>query len=127
MEINPRLSASVEVAVRAGVDFPLLLYQWASGEAITEVAGYRSGLWMRYLKGDIMTTIAALQQRGRPGVTPPAQAILEFCLSFLQPTGYDYVDWEDLKPAMRATVDFSRSWLGGAIRKRLSHFRRNFS
>jgi len=121
MEINPRLSASVEVAVQAGVDFPLLLYQWASGEAITNVAGYRTGIWMRYLKGDIMTTIAALQQRGRPGVTPPAQAILEFCLSFLQPTGYDYVDWEDLKPAMRATLDFSRSWIGGAIKKRLSH------
>src|SRR2546430_14580761 len=34
MEINPRLSASVEVAVRAGVDFPNLLYQWASGGPI---------------------------------------------------------------------------------------------
>jgi hypothetical protein len=28
MEINPRLSASVEIAVRCGVDFPHLLYQW---------------------------------------------------------------------------------------------------
>src|SRR6202023_1089385 len=27
MEINPRLSASVEIAVRSGVDFPYLLYQ----------------------------------------------------------------------------------------------------
>src|SRR5947208_4081198 len=39
MEINPRLSASVEVAVRAGVDFPYLLYQWASGAAIERVKG----------------------------------------------------------------------------------------
>src|SRR6185437_14305373 len=35
MEVNPRLSASVEVAVRAGVDFPRLLYQWARGSPTT--------------------------------------------------------------------------------------------
>ena len=37
MEINPRLSASVEIAVRAGVDFPLLLYRWAAGETLRPV------------------------------------------------------------------------------------------
>lgn len=36
MEINPRLSASVELAVRAGVDFPYLMYQWAAGEKLTK-------------------------------------------------------------------------------------------
>jgi predicted ATP-grasp superfamily ATP-dependent carboligase len=124
MEINPRLSASVEIAVRSGVDFPRLLYQWAKGEPIETVAGYRIGGWMRYLKGDIMTTIEALQQRGRPGVTPPAQALLGFCLSFLRPMDYDYVDWDDPVPAMRATIDFTRSWVGGAMKKRLSCQRR---
>jgi len=127
MEINPRLSASVEIAVRSGVDFPLLLYQWANGAQIDKVESYRIGGWMRYLKGDIMTTIAALQQRGRPGVTPPAQAILGFCLSFLMPMGYDYVDWKDPVPALKATTDFTWSWVGGAIMKRLSHLRRKFS
>src|SRR2546422_580681 len=53
MEINPRLSASVEVAVRAGVDFPYLLYQWASGGPIDKVAGYRIGGWVRHLGGGI--------------------------------------------------------------------------
>ncbi|GCE17395.1 carboxylate--amine ligase [Dictyobacter kobayashii] len=51
MEINPRLSASVEVAVRSGVDFPYLLYQWANGEKIDKIHSYRVGNWMRYLKG----------------------------------------------------------------------------
>src|SRR5205823_5177184 len=115
MEINPRLSASVEIAVRSGVDFPYLLYQWANGERIDTVEGYRVGNWMRYLKGDIMTTIEALQQRGRPGVTPPVQAILGFWLSFFQPMGYDYLDWRDLGPAFRATTDFTQSWIGGAM------------
>jgi predicted ATP-grasp superfamily ATP-dependent carboligase len=122
MEINPRLSASVEIAVRSGVDFPYLLYQWACGEKMEKVAGYRIGGWMRYLKGDIMTTIEAVKQRGRPGVAPPAQAILDFGLSFLQPMRYDGFDWQDPSPAIKATLDFTREWIGGAITKRIARF-----
>lgn len=106
MEINPRLSASVEVAVRAGVDFPYLLYQWANGDRIDRVEGYRTGGWMRYLEGDILTTAQALAQRGRPGVTPPAQALTEFLIAFFVPAGYDYVDRKDPLPAWTAALDF---------------------
>ena len=109
MEINPRLSASVEIAVRSGVDFPYLLYQWASGRPIDRVERYRIGGWMRHLKGDFMTTIAAVQQRGRPGVTAPARAVLGFGLSFFRPMAYDYVDWKDPLPAIKAATDFTRS------------------
>ncbi len=121
MEINPRLSASVEIAVRSGVDFPYLLYQWAIGDQIDRVQSYHVGKWMRYLKGDIMTTIEAIQQRGRPGVTPPIQSILGFCSSFFIPMRYDYVDLKDFKPAFIATRDFTSQWIGGAIRKQLTH------
>jgi predicted ATP-grasp superfamily ATP-dependent carboligase len=78
MEINPRLSASVEIAVRSGVDFPHLLYQWASGSPIDRVGSYRVGGWMRYLQGDLMTTVAAIEQRGRPGVPSPWEAAMGF-------------------------------------------------
>ena len=108
MEINPRLSASVEVAVRAGVDFPYLLYQWASGGPIEKVDGYRTGSWMRHLGGDIKRLIRALGERGRPGGTPPVQTLLDFGLSFFRPMGYDYVDWTDPLPAVRATTSFTR-------------------
>lgn len=108
MEINPRLSASVEIAVRAGVDFPYLLYQWAIGDRIDVVKDYRVGYWMRYLRGDLAATIGAVLQRGRPGVTPPARAILDFCTSFFVPMRYDYLDSKDLLPAWAATVDFVR-------------------
>jgi predicted ATP-grasp superfamily ATP-dependent carboligase len=126
MEINPRLSASVEIAVRAGVDFPYLLYQWASGVPIDKVAGYRTGLWQRYLTGDIMATIGALQQRGRPGVASPEQTILDFWRSFLIPMHYDYFDWQDLAPALRASYNFTRNWVGGALIKRFSRIKRSF-
>jgi len=127
MEINPRLSASVEMAVRSGVDFPHLLYQWANGEKIDKILSYSTGGWMRYLKGDIMTTIEAVKQRGRPGVPPPAQAILDFWLSFLMPMNYDYVDGNDPAPAVKETLNFTRDWVGGAIMKRFSQSKRRLS
>ncbi len=108
MEINPRLSASVELAVRAGVDFPYLLYQWANGDPLDHVKGYLVGGWMRYLGGDVRTTVKALLQRGRPGVSPPAQAIFDFFISFFRPMGYDYLDWKDPLPAYTAKIEFTR-------------------
>jgi predicted ATP-grasp superfamily ATP-dependent carboligase len=124
MEINPRLSASVEIAVRAGVDFPYLLYQWASGEGTIErVERYQLGRWMRHLGGDIYTTVRALRQRGRPGVTAPARTLLDFGLSFLRPMAYDYVNWHDPLPAVRAATGFTRS----ALSKLVSRARRNGS
>jgi predicted ATP-grasp superfamily ATP-dependent carboligase len=123
MEINPRLSASVEVAVRAGVDFPYLLYQWAIGGPIERVAGYRTGGWVRDLGGDITTLITALRQRGRPGITPPLRTLVDFGLSFFRPTAYDYVYWNDPLPAIKASAAFTRN----IIRNVASHWRKNGS
>lgn len=119
MEINPRLSASVGLAVQAGVDFPYLLYQWANGGRIDVVNTYRTGIWMRYLGGDVATTIAAVRQRGRPGVPPPAIAILAFCVSFFIPMYYDYINWKDPFPMLAAIIGFPRYLLRGED-KRLS-------
>jgi predicted ATP-grasp superfamily ATP-dependent carboligase len=127
MEINPRLSASVEIAVRSGVDFPYLLHQWANGAPPDKVKSYRIGGWMRYLKGDLMTTIAALRQRGRPGVAPPAQALLGFGLSFFRPMSYDYLDWADPLPAITATASFTRYALKSVVNGKLPSLRRRFS
>lgn len=123
MEINPRLSASVEIANRCGVDFPLLLYRWAAGEPLEKVPGYRTGVWVRFLRGDLMATIESLQQRGRPGIAHPARAVLDFCASCFVPMAYDYVDRKDPVPAFVATRDFTRQWIGNAVKKRLSHIR----
>jgi predicted ATP-grasp superfamily ATP-dependent carboligase len=124
MEVNPRLSASVELAVRAGVDFPYLLYQWASGGPIDKVEGYRTGGWMRYLHGDLMTTLDAMQQRGRPGITPPLRALLGFGVSFFQPMSYDYFDWRDPLPAVNASSDFARTLVRSVVRRTVFRLRR---
>lgn len=108
MEINPRLWASVEHAVRSGVDFPYLLYQWASGDKIDVVKNYRVGVWLRHLRNDITVTRATVRQRGRPGVVSPVRAICEFCFAFFIPMKYDYVDWRDPLPAWRAMAGYFR-------------------
>jgi biotin carboxylase len=104
MEINPRLSASVEIAVRSGVDFPHLLYQWASGDRIDEVKEYRVGKWMRYLMGDYATMRASLQQRGKPGITSSTKALFDFGTTFFVPMWYDYLDWRDPRPIWTAIM-----------------------
>jgi len=112
MEINPRLNLGIGGAVRDGIDFPYLLYSWANGDRLEEVSSYHIGTHMRYLGGDIMTTLASIRQRGRPGVTPPARAILDFLRTFFLPSGYDYVDWRDPLPIWTATRGFVRYALG---------------
>src|SRR5207247_11275477 len=109
MEINPRLSASLEVAVRAGVDFPYLFYQWATGGPIDRVAGYRTGGWIRDLGGEITTMIAPTPQRGMPGLTSPVQTLLQVGLSFSKPMAYDYLSWRDPLPAVLAPKTITRS------------------
>ena len=125
MEVNPRLSASVEIAVRCGVDFPHLLYQWANGGPVDTVTTYRVGRWMRYLGGDVMTTLGAIRQRGRPDVPPASQAVRDFCLAFFRRARYDSFDLADPLPTCLATAAFTREWLGGAIKRRLARLRRS--
>ena len=108
MEINPRLTSGIEIAVRAGIDFPYLVYQWANEEHIDCTKGYRPGVKMCYLEGDLLTTLQTIAQRGRPGVTPPTRALAEFLATFFVPTSYDYFDWQDLHPTWTAvgeTID----------------------
>jgi predicted ATP-grasp superfamily ATP-dependent carboligase len=53
MEVNPRMGASVGLAVRCGVNFPQLLYAWGMGEPIEQMDHYRVGKRLRWLVGEI--------------------------------------------------------------------------
>jgi predicted ATP-grasp superfamily ATP-dependent carboligase len=107
MEINPRLSASVEVAVRSGVDFPRLLYAWATGSPPATVDRYRTGVRMRWLGGDIRWLRDTLALQGRPEAVPARRAVADFVLDSFRPAAYDYVDASDLRPALAAITGFA--------------------
>jgi predicted ATP-grasp superfamily ATP-dependent carboligase len=108
MEVNPRLSASVEVAVRAGVQFPRLLYDWASEGRLQEQPGYRSGVHMRWLGGDLSWLKKVWAQQGQPDTPSRRRAIGTFFADFLHPLNYDYVDVRDPRPTLHAAVGATR-------------------
>lgn len=119
MEINPRLSASVELAVRAGVQFPELVYRWAAGEPLRASNDYRVGTRMRWLGGDLSWLEEALRWPGRPDVPQRGPAARAFLGDFVRPTGYDYLDRRDPRPALVA----ARGALRG-LGSRATRFRR---
>jgi predicted ATP-grasp superfamily ATP-dependent carboligase len=60
MEVNPRLSQSVELATRAGIDFPRMQLEWARGGSIPQPAGPILGLRVGWLAGDLRLLVGAL-------------------------------------------------------------------
>lgn len=108
MEINPRLSASVEIAVRAGVPFPQLLHDWASGQPLRQIDGYRAGLRMRWLGGDLSWLRSVLKQPSGPDVPSRGRALAVFAGDFARPMGYDYADRSDMRPALAAASGLAR-------------------
>ena len=49
MEINARLAGTLENAIHSGVDFPLMIWQWGTGQPIEPVKSYRTGVRTRWL------------------------------------------------------------------------------
>jgi hypothetical protein len=78
LEVNPRFWGSLSLAVRAGVDFPWLLYRAGCGEEFSEENRYRTGVRARwFLPGDFMHFIERRDWRGLarslwPGREPAA-------------------------------------------------------
>jgi predicted ATP-grasp superfamily ATP-dependent carboligase len=60
MEINPRLSQSVELASRAGVDFPRMQLEWARGGVIPKPPAPVVGLRVGWLAGDLRLLVGSV-------------------------------------------------------------------
>jgi hypothetical protein len=112
MEVNSRLCASTELAVRSGVDFPRLVFDRAAGADVSSGVGavgdYRLGVRMRWLGGDLRWLLNCLTNVGLPDVPTRRQAVATFLAAFLHRQCYDYVDLRDLRPAARAVWELAR-------------------
>ena len=64
MEVNGRFWGSLELAITAGVDFPLLWVRLLQGEAVQASHHYALGVTVRWLWGDVKRLLHIL--RGRP-------------------------------------------------------------
>jgi len=63
MEINPRLVGSTDLAIRCGVDLPLLYCQMVRDDDIPPTNGYRTGVRMRWLLPDALRDLLARPAR----------------------------------------------------------------
>lgn len=97
MEINTRFWGSLQLAIDAGVDFPWLLYQAATGAKAETVTDYKVGIRLRWLLGDLDSLYLSLKdQRNSLG------AKLGTVLRFLTPapfrTRHEINRWRDMAP-----------------------------
>jgi predicted ATP-grasp superfamily ATP-dependent carboligase len=73
MEVNGRFWGSLQLAVDAGVDFPMLLLSAATGEPAAPVNAYTAGVRSRWWWGDVDHLIARLR-RSRAELSLPPEA-----------------------------------------------------
>jgi predicted ATP-grasp superfamily ATP-dependent carboligase len=98
MEINARLAGTIENAVQAGVDFPMMIWRLATALEIAPVTTYRSGIRTRWLHGDLRWLYQNWQRSGRPDGVSHARGIRVFVVEFGKSRHYDYFDLHDIKP-----------------------------
>jgi protein-tyrosine-phosphatase/predicted ATP-grasp superfamily ATP-dependent carboligase len=61
IEVNARFWGSLPLALAAGADFPLALFQWLVEGRISVPGGYRQGIYSRYLTKDLPWLLANLR------------------------------------------------------------------
>jgi len=98
MEVNARLAGTIENAIQAGVDFPLMIWQSATGQEVTPVTMRRHGIRTRWLHGDLEWLWFNWSRGGRPDSVPRARSIWILTSEFVRCRHYDYLDSRDLKP-----------------------------
>lgn len=100
MEVNARMGGSVQLAQSCGVDFPKLLYAWATGEPLSPVGDYAVGRKLRWLGGEIRALRVIFRDHGQLDVPSRGKALAVFVSDFvLNPSRFDVIDWRDPKPA----------------------------
>jgi predicted ATP-grasp superfamily ATP-dependent carboligase len=62
LEVNPRFWGALDLAVRAGVDFPWLLYQMLTEGDVAPVLTWRVGVTSRWIAGELLHGINRLRR-----------------------------------------------------------------
>lgn len=102
MEINGRFWGSLQLAIDAGVNFPVHLAQLWAGDAIPSGMTYRSGVRSRWLLGDLDHVLLRLRANGstpRDAQSVPS-LLMDFCRFFRRDTRYEVESWRDPGPSM---------------------------
>jgi glutathione synthase/RimK-type ligase-like ATP-grasp enzyme len=99
MEVNARLAGTIENAVHSGVDFPQMIWRWATGAPVERCPGYQTGVRTRWLRGELRWLRDNRGRYGRPDTVSQARALWIFGSEFLKTHHYDGIDPHDLGPS----------------------------
>ena len=97
MEVNTRFWGSLQLAVDAGVDFPWLLYQVASGTKPQTLTAYKEEVRLRWLLGDIDSLYLSLRDR-RNTLKSKLGALVRFLSPAPFRTRHETNRWSDMGP-----------------------------
>ncbi|MDR2986821.1 MAG: ATP-grasp domain-containing protein [Nocardiopsaceae bacterium] len=100
MEVNARIAGTIENALHSGVDFPLMLWQWAAGQRVQPIDSYRNGVRTRWLRGDMRWLRDNFRRTGRPDSVSKARGLWMFGSEFVRTRYYDCFDRSDFRPAL---------------------------
>jgi predicted ATP-grasp superfamily ATP-dependent carboligase len=107
MEINGRFWGSLQLAIDAGVDFPVLLLELASGRPTPPPPTYRVGVKSRWLWGDVDSLLIGLRRGpqasgGRGRLTQVAQFMKLWSPGLV----YENPRLSDLRPWLEETAQW---------------------
>jgi carbamoyl-phosphate synthase large subunit len=116
MEINARISQSVALAHRAGVELAQLQLRWARGEHLEPVADYRRGVRLGWPAGEARLLACGLIGRVDPRPRP-LDELRDIARDYgLRHAGLEGLDRRDLAPTAAAFAFTLRS-AGGWLRR----------
>jgi len=105
MEINGRYWGSISLSLHAGLNFPLYQWKLARGENPVAVSGYRSGIRVRWLAGDMMRMLEFWQARKKHGTATLLREWGQFVWDFRPWVHHMVFAWSD---PTQATVELLR-------------------
>jgi len=120
IEVNARFWGSLNLAIRAGVDFPFLLYRLALGESVEGPAGYRIGLKSRWEFGDLDHLLIRLKRDpDHPSLSGTRvrkrDAVAVFLADFLRPSvAHEVFEWGDPGPFLFEAKEYVRNLVSHA-------------
>jgi predicted ATP-grasp superfamily ATP-dependent carboligase len=95
IEINGRLWGSLQLAIDAGVDFPVMLLRLARGEHVAPTVNYRVGIRNRWFVGDVKRLISVLRD---PAVSSTRRSELKEFFHRRSATRNEDLKLGDLRP-----------------------------
>ncbi|HKU51971.1 MAG TPA: ATP-grasp domain-containing protein, partial [Nitrospira sp.] len=105
MEINGRFWGSLQLALDAGINFPFLVYQLATGQPVAVApTGYRVGVKSRWLLGDLDHLLIRIFNTDKvlrlsPGYPSRTRCALEFMRFFQKGLHYEVESPNDPAPS----------------------------